>query len=117
MTLRQDFTIDAGRDYGVLVNLTEADQQTPLNLLGCELQWTVTQMTGTAALVTKTSTIPTEIEVTSVADGLLVIHIDQADTDELGELTCEHELIVTDSGGAEATVMQGLLTIMRSLVH
>jgi hypothetical protein len=117
MTARQDFTIDAGRDYGLLVSLFEADQTTPLNLLDCQLEWAMTPVGGTKTLVSKSSADMTEIEVTSIGEGLLTIHVKQLDTQELGDLTCQHELLVTDASGTEATVMQGLVTILGSLIH
>lgn len=117
MTARQDFSIDAGRDYGLAVSLFEADQTTPLNLLDCELRWAVTKVGGTVALVSKSSVDPLEIEVTSVGEGLLTIHVSALDTEELDDLTCQHELLVTDATGAEATVMAGMVTFLRSLIN
>lgn len=112
MTSRQDFTIDAGRDYELLVALFESDTTTPLNLLDTTLEWIVSKQ-GVVALVNKSSADPAEIEVTSIGEGLATIRIMGLDTEELGALTCEHELIVTEASGAEATVMRGLVTIMK----
>lgn len=117
MAARQDFTISAGRDYGIQIALFEEDQETPLSLLDCNVKWAVSRMAGSPILIAKTSDIPTEIEITSVDQGLLIIHVQQLDTELLGALTCDHELLVTDITGAEATVMRGLITILRSIIH
>jgi len=116
MTARQDFTIDAGRDYQLSVALFEADQTTPLNLLDTTLEWIVSKQ-GVLVVLAKVSTDPTQIEITSLGEGLLTIHIDAADTEELGALTCEHELIVTEAVGNESSVFRGLVTILRTTVN
>jgi len=117
MTARQDFTIDAGRDYGLVLALFEADLTTPLNLQDCELEWIITAASGQTALVNKSSLDPDEIEITSPDEGLATIHVHASDTADLGMLTCQHELIVIDAAHLEATVMRGLVTIIRSLIQ
>lgn len=112
MTARQDFTIDAGRDYELSVALFEADTTTPLNLLDTLVEWIVSKQ-GVRQLVYKVSSVPAQIAITSIGEGLLTIFVHAADTDDLGALTCEHELIVTEATGAEATVMRGLITIAK----
>jgi len=117
MTTRQDFTIDAGRDYQLSVALYESDQTTPLNLLDTIIEWVVSRQSGSSALLVKSTGDPQEIEVTSIGEGLLIIHIEGLDTEPLGDLTCEHELVVTDSTGAEATVLRGLVTIVKRMYN
>jgi len=117
MTARQDFTIDSGRDYGLLVELFEADQTTPLNLQDCELEWVVAAASGSTALVNKSSLDPDEIEITSVEEGLATIKVYSTDTVNLGALTCNHEMIVIDADHTEVTVMRGLITIIRSVIQ
>lgn len=116
MTARQDFTISAGRDYGLLISLAESDQQTPLNLADCELEWIIARASTEIVLINKSSLDPAQIEITSPSEGLAVIHLEAIDTEELGNLTCEHEMVVTDANHTEATVMRGLVTILRSII-
>jgi hypothetical protein len=113
MTARQDFTIDAGRDYQLSVALFEDDQTTPLNLLDCELEWIVSR-SGVVSMLDKSSLDPAEIEVTSIGDGMVTIYIHASDTEQLGALTLDHELIVIDPEHSEATVFRGLVTILRT---
>lgn len=117
MSARQDFSVDSGRDYGLPVTITEDDDETPMNLLDCDLSFIVCRAAGQAPIITKTSADDTEIDVTSVADGEATIYIDGADTEDFGGLTCEYELSVTDSDGDEATVLRGLITIKKSLAN
>lgn len=116
MTSRQDFTIDAGRDYQLSVALFESDNTTPLNLLDTIVEWIVSKQ-GVVQLINKSSMDPTQIEVTSIGEGLLTIYVEALDTEVLGALTCEHELIVTEAAGNEATVMRGLITISKRTVN
>lgn len=116
MTARQDFTIDAGRDYQLLVALFEADNTTPLNLLDTTLEWIVSKQ-GVLVLVNKNSIDPSEIDITSIGEGLATIHVNAIDTEDIGATTLEHELIVTDASGSESTVMRGLVTIAKRSVN
>lgn len=117
MPARQDISIDAGRDYEIAVVLTESDLTTRLNLLDCILSWAVTEAPGQTPMINKSSLMPGEISVTSIGEGEATIHIVQTDTDLLGGLTVEHEMMVTDASGNEATVFAGLLTIRQSVLH
>jgi hypothetical protein len=116
MTARQDFTIDAGRDYQLFVALYENDNTTPLNLLDTTLEWIVSKQ-GILVLVNKNSTDPEEIDITSIGEGLATIYVHAIDTEDIGATTLEHELIVTDAGGAESTVLRGLVTISKRSVN
>lgn len=115
--VRQDFTVDAGRDYGLTVIITETDDETPLNLTDYDLAWAVSKAPGQIALISKTSADSAEIEITSAADGEATIYLVPGDTEDFGGLTCEHELVVTDASGAESTVLRGLVTITKSLIN
>src|SRR4029077_9139340 len=107
MTMRHDFTVDAGRDYGLQISLFEADNETPLNLLDCALEWIATKSSSNRALIAKTNEDPAQIEITDSAGGKITIFIYQTDTDNLGGLTCDHELMVSNyTTGAEATLMR-----------
>jgi hypothetical protein len=117
VTVRQDFTVDAGRDYGVTVAITEDDNETALDLTDCDLAWAVSRAPGQTALISKTSADADEIEITSAAEGEATIYLVPADTEDFGGLTCEHELVVTDAAGAESTVLRGLITINKSLIN
>ena len=116
MTVRQDFTIDAGRDYGLSVLLTEDDGETPLNLTDCVIAWVASKASGQTAIISKSSDDSAEIDITDVAEGEATLFIDAADTEDFGGLTYEHEMVVTDAAGAEATVLRGLITITKSLI-
>ena len=117
MTARQDLTLDAGRDYHISVVLTEADLTTRLNLLDCILSWAALEAPGQDPLISKTSLLAAEIEVTSIGEGEATIHIVQADTEELGGVTIRHEMMVTDALGNEATVFSGFITIKQSVLY
>lgn len=117
MPARQDISLDAGRDYEIAVVLTEADLTTRLNLLDCVLSWAAIEAPGQVPLISKTSLVVGEITVTSIGEGEATIHVVQADTDLLGGVTVEHEMMVTDATGNEATVFAGLLTIRQSVLH
>jgi hypothetical protein len=116
MSARQDLTLDAGRDYEIAVVLTEADLTTPLNLLDCVLEWAVAEAPGLEPLISKSSVIG-GITVTDIGNGGATIHVLQADTELLGGITAQHEMLVTDALGAEATVFAGLVTIIQSVLH
>ena len=116
MTARQDFTIDAGRDWGLVVVITEDDGETPLDLSECTLAWAASRAAGQPALISKTSDDADEILITSEEDGEATIFLIPADTEDLGGVTCEHELVVTDAASAESTVLRGFVTIAKSLV-
>lgn len=117
MAARQDMTVDAGRDYAITVVLTESDLTTRLNLLDCVLSWVVVEAPGQVPLLSKTSTVSTEIEITSIGEGEATIHLAQADTEALGGITVRHEMMVADSSGAEATLITGYITIKQSVLH
>lgn len=116
MTARQDITLDAGRDYEINVVLTEADLSTPLNLLDCTLSWGVTETPGLVPMIIKSSDAG-GITITDVSGGKATIHVVQDDTELLGGLTAQHEMLLTDALGAEATVFAGLITITQSVLH
>lgn len=116
MATRQDFTIDAGRNYGLTVVLTEDDEVTPLNLFGCTIVWAASRAAGQTALISKSSDDAAEIDITAEADGEATIFLLPEDTEDFGGLTCEHEMVVTDAFGDESTVMRGLVTIHKSLI-
>ncbi len=116
MTVRQDITIDAGRNYGLTVVLTEDDEVTPLNLSGCVIVWAASRAAGQVALISKSSANAAEIDITSEADGEATIFLIPTDTEDFGGLTCEHEMVVTDASGDESTVLRGLVTITKSVI-
>lgn len=116
MSERQDFSVFAGRDYELPVAITEDDGITPLDLTNCDLAWVISRAPGQAALVTKTTAAVLEIAVTSAVNGQATIYLVQTDTEDFGGLTCEHELVVTDAGGDDSTVLRGLITIQKSLI-
>ncbi len=117
MSARQDLTLAAGRDYEITVVLTEADLTTPLNLLDCTLEWAVSEAPGLEPLISKSSSLAGGITVTDIGNGGATIHVSQADTELLGGLTVQHEMLVTDALGSEATVFAGLVTITQSVLH
>jgi len=116
MSVRQDFTIEAGRDFALTVALTGTDGTTRLDLTGCTLAWAVSRAAGLTPLISKSSDDATEIEVTSAADGEAIIHLVPEDTLDLGGLTCHHEMAVMDASDEEATVFRGLVTIRKSVI-
>lgn len=115
--IRQDFTIDAGRDYGLPVLLTEDDGETALDLTDCTIVWVASKAPGQTAIISKSSEDEAEIHITSEAGGAATLFIDGLDTEDFGGLTCEHEMVVTDAAGAEATVLRGFVTITKSLIN
>lgn len=116
MTARQDFTIDAGRDWELTVALTEEDGTTPLDLTDCSLAWAASKASGQTALIAKSTSDSSQIHITDIAGGLAVIFVLQTDTETLGGLTCEHELVVTDAAERESTMLRGLITITKTLI-
>src|SRR4029077_15370588 len=115
MTMRHDFTVDAGRDYGLQISLFEADNETPLNLLDCALEWIAAKSSSNRALIAKTNEDPAQIEITDSAGGKITIFIHQTDTDSLGGLTCDPEVMVSrPPTGALLPLMRRLTTIQKS---
>ena len=114
--MRQDFTIAADRHYSLETTLTEPDGTTKLNLTGCTLSWGMSKAPGQEVLITKTSAAPSEIVITSAADGEATIFIVPGDTEDFGGAPYEHEMKLVDGDSAESTVFRGLITITKSVI-
>ena len=114
MSKRQDFSIDAECDYAVPVVITDNDDVTPLNLAGCSLAWSAAVAAGQAAVISKSSSVPGEIDITSAVDGEATIFFVADDTDGLGDRVYVHKLVVTDTATLVARVIRGFLMIVKT---
>lgn len=115
MKENQNITLLAQRDYEMTIALKQADDVTPLDLHGCTLNWALSSIYGTTALISKTSADVSEILITDETNGVLVIFIDKADTLLLGGVPYKHELNIVDAQGQEATVLTGSAAITKSI--
>ena len=108
-TTDQNFTMWAGEDKDITVNLVDADGDAYGDLTGLTFAWKMaTSENASAALVSKTPTGTTDSIAFSLAD---------TDTQSLAPGVYYHECRVTDAGGDEDVVFTGGITLKASITN
>lgn len=115
--LNQDIVIYAGDDAELDISLFEEDGTTPLNVQNATINWALSSIYDTRALlVNKSSVDSNEIELTDAPGGEIKIYLIPTDTDALGGELYKHEVEVS-VGGKTTTVLTGIVTINKTLLH
>ena len=108
----QNFAMFAGDTVQVALTLTDADGAA-LDLTSLTLLWGLGPLNAGPATLLKTSTLPTQIEITDAPGGLAILYLMPADTAALRG-TYRQELKAFDATGAVETLMTGQVAVSPS---
>lgn len=109
-----DFVCWQGDDIDIYIEVVGYDGLA-LDLTDCLVTWGLGSVTTAPATLIKTTANPAQIEMLSVIEGRIVVHLDPADTEGLSG-PWRQELQLTDAFGSIETVMVGTVMINKASI-
>jgi hypothetical protein len=118
-SLNQDIELWQADDAVIDVSVIETDGVTPTDLTGFGLRWELFDIYDRARVLIAKTAVDGGIEAVDLADGMLQVRIDAADTAPLGGQPFAHQLLVADPGYANAArvVLTGGVTIHKTILR
>lgn len=114
--LKQNIRLWSGNDMDVQFSITD-ENSSALLLTATTIKWKMAlDPYSSAALISKSSTASSELEITDAAGGIVTIKLNSTDTNSISPGVYYHELEVTDSEANPFTVAIGHLTLEKSLI-
>lgn len=110
--MSSDFWMYAGDDKTLEVSVTDRNGDA-VTITSATIEWRATKRFGKTAALTKTTS--SGISITSGSGGVFQITLTDTDTESL-EGVYYHEAQITFSGGAIATVMQGMMEVRKVVI-
>ena len=108
----QDFTIDAGDDKTLEVDVKDNDQVV-VDITAATIEWRASRNLKVTAALTKTTA--SGISITNASGGIFQITLDDGDTEGLVG-NYYHEAQVTFTNGKIATILRGIMTVNPVLI-
>jgi hypothetical protein len=113
----QNFDVYQGDNKELIVTVYD-ENGSILNLAGYNAVWCIHSLTPEHTyVVLKTTGIVGGITIPSPASGQIVISLDSEDTESLTPKAYGHQGEIEDSSGNHATIITGLVKILKSITH
>lgn len=104
-------SVVAGDTLEIIIDVLDEDDLA-WNLTGATIHWQMSRTIGGAALISKSSAAPSEIQLVAPENGRVRVFVSAADWAGIAPGTYKHEAQVTDSEGRKSTVGQGTMRVL-----
>lgn len=113
MAVQKNWEVDQNTTFSFEVQYTESDEVTPINLTGATAKMQVRDTKGGTKLAF-TLTSPTGISVNG-STGTLTVTMTPTQTNKLFYPKSAYDIMVIDSNGKKTKLLEGFLTLSRSV--
>ena len=113
MADKKNFEVDQGMTFSFQIQYTQEDETTPISLVGASAKMQIRDTKGGKLATTLTS--PVGGITIDGANGLLTIKMTPTQTNKLFYPKSSYDVVVTDSNGNKIKLLEGFLTLSRSV--